>query len=104
MATKTKSVKTKAVRTKAGKTKTAKTEKKIKKGYVKCPDCGGQYEAGALHYMFCPARTCSECGTTFGYVLPIWDSRVTPPERRCDDCTQEALDADEVEEDEAEDA
>lgn len=71
---------------------------KNKPAKVKCPDCGGTYIAGAPHTMFCPAHTCTECGSSFGYVLPIWDSRVKPPERRCEECTAEGLDAAEDEE------
>jgi DNA-directed RNA polymerase subunit RPC12/RpoP len=68
---------------------------KLKKGYMRCPDCNKQYKIGAPHTMFCEAHTCSECGTSFKYALPIWDSRVTPPERRCEDCTLDSLDSEE---------
>ncbi len=38
---------------------------KIKKGFTFCVDCSGQYKIGAPHYMFCGAKTCEDCGTTF---------------------------------------
>ena len=36
---------------------------------ILCPDCGGRYKAGAPHYMFCPAKNCTECGTTYSVVI-----------------------------------
>jgi DNA replicative helicase MCM subunit Mcm2 (Cdc46/Mcm family) len=78
-----------------GKRLTSKAKTKAKEVKVKCKDCGATFVAGAMHYMFCPARTCSECGTTFSYALPVYDSRVTPVIRLCEDCTQEALDREE---------
>ena len=44
-------------------------EKKLKPGYTKCPDCGGQYKIGMPHTMFCEAHTCENCGTSFGQVV-----------------------------------
>jgi len=62
---------------------------------VKCKDCGRSYQAGAMHSMFCPARTCDECGSTFSFVIPVYDSRVKPPIRLCDNCLNDRLDAEE---------
>ncbi len=62
---------------------------KAKAERIKCPDCGNTYSAGAPHYMFCSARHCDECDSNFSYVLDIYDSRYTPPTRRCDACMQE---------------
>ena len=65
---------------------------------VKCSDCGSEFAEGAPHRMFCDARTCRVCGTTFGYVLPVYDSRPEAlddagrPERRCDRCIEEGND------------
>lgn len=64
---------------------------------LKCADCGLSYKAGAPHNMFCHAKTCDECGTTFSYALPVYDSRVKPVIRLCDTCLNERLDADENE-------
>ena len=64
---------------------------------VRCKDCGRKYQAGAPHTMFCPAHTCNECGTSFGYVLPPYDSRTKPITRLCDNCLNERLDAEEAE-------
>jgi hypothetical protein len=36
---------------------------------VKCRDCGFEYEAGAPHEMFCEVKTCTECGTTYTFVI-----------------------------------
>jgi hypothetical protein len=75
-------------------------KKRTKKQVVpttKCSDCGLTYVVGAPHYMFCEARTCSECGTTKGSVIPVYDSRVKPPTRLCYDCLNEQLDRDEAE-------
>ncbi len=57
----------------------------------KCPDCGKNYTAGAPHKMFCEARTCSFCGSSFGHVLCIYDSREKPPLRKCDRCMDEEI-------------
>ena len=60
-----------------------------------CKDCQRTYRAGAPHSMFCPAHTCRNCGSTFSYVLPIYDSRPEAldeeslPERRCDRCLED---------------
>jgi hypothetical protein len=76
------------------------TEAKVKKPLkIKCPDCKRSYQAGAPHNAFCPVKTCSECGTSFGYVIPVYDSRVKPPIRLCDTCLNERLDAEEGEND-----
>lgn len=74
-----------------------KATKKIKKGYTTCPDCQGQYKIGMPHSAFCPTHVCSECGDSYGYALPVWDSRENPPIRLCDNCTQDRLDAEEDE-------
>ncbi len=55
---------------------------------VKCKDCGAEYREDAPHYMFCPAHTCDFCGTSFHYVVQIYDSRETPPQRKCDRCME----------------
>lgn len=50
---------------------------------VKCPDCGFRYTAGAPHEMFCQAKTCVRCGTTFRDASELHgmeDGKV------CDDC------------------
>ena len=66
---------------------------------VKCPNCGREYRAGAPHRMFCPATHCRNCGTNFGYVLPVYDSRPEAldedglPERRCEKCLDEVEDS-----------
>lgn len=44
-------------------------KKKLKKGYVICNDCGRDYKEGSPHAMFCPAHTCDECGSSYGYVV-----------------------------------
>jgi len=49
-----------------------------------CPDCGVNFERGAPHFMFCLARTCDECGTTFGAAL----RRTEDGRRLCDDCAE----------------
>lgn len=72
----------------------AKKEKKPKKGYTFCKDCGKEYMIGAPHHAFCEAKTCSECGTTYSYVIPVYDSRVKPPVRKCEECLGEELDRD----------
>lgn len=49
---------------------------------VKCPDCGATYAQGAPHYMFCEAKTCENCGTTYS-------ETIEPDEngnRICNDC------------------
>jgi len=62
---------------------------------VTCKDCGREYAANAPHFMFCTARTCRNCDTTFGYVLTVYDSRPEAldedglPDRRCDRCLEE---------------
>ncbi len=40
-----------------------------RKDLIKCHDCGMRYEPGAPHQMFCAARTCDGCGTTYGQVI-----------------------------------
>ena len=71
-----------------------KKTKKQKIKRVKCSDCNAEYQLGAPHGMFCHAKTCTECGTTFGYVLPIYDSRpeaydsVGNPSRLCEECQE----------------
>jgi hypothetical protein len=63
--------------------KKAKIEKiKIKRGFIACPDCGGQYKIGVPHYMFCQAKTCEECHTTFTVLIPKDDKG----HRVCDNC------------------
>lgn len=74
-----------------------KKAKFAKKDTVKCPDCGRSYKIGAPHMMFCPAHTCDECGGSRNDVIPVYDSRVKPPIRLCDDCLNERLDAEEEE-------
>jgi len=55
---------------------------------VRCPDCGGKYLAGAPHQMFCQAKTCSVCSTTYHYVIePNKDG-----ERICDKCQERESD------------
>ena len=72
---------------------------------MKCRDCGAEYDAGAPHNAFCPAKTCTECGASFGYVLPVYDSRPEAkdeegnPPRLCDECLNPD-DADDEEDDE----
>jgi hypothetical protein len=46
-----------------------KTKTKAKRGYRVCADCGGQFKDGAPHQMFCPAKSCEDCGTTFSEVI-----------------------------------
>jgi hypothetical protein len=57
---------------------------------VRCDDCGGTYVAGAPHYMFCPVKMCSECGTTVSYILPVEDEDDLDvdgnPIRLCEEC------------------
>ena len=71
-------------------------KKKPKPVMTKCKDCGCNYAVGAPHNMFCPAKTCRECDSTFSYVIPVYDSRPEAldedglPERRCDRCLDEA--------------
>lgn len=71
------------------------------KDTVTCPDCGAEYDRGAMHNMFCKAKACSECGTSFGYKLPVYDSRPESadedgdPIRLCEECLEERLDQDE---------
>jgi hypothetical protein len=68
---------------------------------VTCKDCGVEYEAGAAHNMFCSSKTCTECGTTYGYVISVYDSRPEAkdddgnPPRLCDDCLSERMDIEE---------
>lgn len=71
----------------------APAKKKLPK--IKCPNCGKTYTLGQPHRMFCPACTCDECGTTFGYPLPVYDSRVTPVLRKCDRCLEREMDSEE---------
>ena len=85
---------------KSKRTKPARPEPKKKPERVKCPDCGLSYQLGQPHTMFCAAHTCSECGTSFSHVVPIYDSREKPPIRLCDGCLTERLDADEEEDEE----
>ena len=71
--------------------------KKKHEPMVKCGDCGRKYQRGALHNAFCSAKTCRMCMSTYGHVLPIYDSRPEAledgePERRCDNCINEELD------------
>ena len=47
----------------------AKKKTKINKGFTVCADCGAQHKIGAPPYMFCPAKTCEDCDTTFGEVI-----------------------------------
>lgn len=82
-------------RAREGKPMKKKQSVKKKSLKVKCSDCGAMYTAGAQHAMFCPAHTCSECGSSFSYSLPIYDSREKPPIRLCDNCLNERLDAEE---------
>lgn len=73
------------------------------KDTIHCDDCGGDYMAGAPHYMFCPAKMCTECGTSFSYTIPVYDSRTVDedgnpaPRRLCHRCLAEDLDEDEEE-------
>jgi hypothetical protein len=57
---------------------------------IACTDCGGEYKAGQPHYMFCPAKTCSECGTTYRHVIEVVEDHEPDedglPYRLCDDC------------------
>lgn len=63
---------------------------------VECPDCGQRYDPVTdAHSMFCLARTCDGCGTTFAYVLPTTGGTievedvgktVSHEERLCDHC------------------
>ena len=77
----------------------AKLEKSQVKTQVICPDCKCEYTAGAPHGMFCSARTCRNCGTTFSYTIPVYDSRPEAldedglPERRCDKCLEDSPNA-----------
>lgn len=48
----------------------------------------------SIHRMFCEAKTCTECGATRGYVLPVYDSTTDPPERRCETCLEEDYEED----------
>lgn len=70
-----------------------------KSGLAKCPDCGVEYTAGAPHVMFCPAHTCNECGSSFSYALPVYDSRPEScdedgnPMRLCEQCLAEVAEA-----------
>ncbi len=75
-----------------------KKVKQPKKGYTICKDCGNEYRIGAPHNVFCAAKTCSECGTTYSYVVPVYDSRVEPSIRKCMGCLADELDAEEAEE------
>lgn len=51
---------------------------------VRCPDCGGKYAAGAPHFMFCPVKMCSVCGTTYQNIIePNADG-----ERICERCQE----------------
>jgi len=78
-----------------------KKVKEPKKGYTICKDCGKEYMIGAPHNAFCSAKTCNECGTTYSYVIPVYDSRVDPPIRKCVECLEEEAEAEgEYEEDE----
>lgn len=70
---------------------------------IKCPDCGNSYDQGAPHKKFCPAKTCTRCGTTVDEVLEL----DADDQRLCDDCifdtdTDPGLDEEE-DEDEDED-
>lgn len=69
--------------------KKAKAPKKTDCDKQKCPDCGAMFKVGAPHAMFCPARTCDFCGTSFGHVLDVYDSRTNPPQRKCDRCIED---------------
>ncbi len=55
---------------------------------TKCKDCGKPYTIGAPHDMFCESKTCSFCGSSYGYIIPVYDSRTKPPERKCDRCME----------------
>lgn len=63
---------------------------------VTCKDCGNEYEAGAPHMAFCPAKTCSLCGTTGSEVLePVIYSELDEnedPYRLCSECEDESED------------
>jgi hypothetical protein len=74
-----------------------------KKDLIHCNDCNGDYVPGAPHYMFCAAKMCTDCGCTFSYNIPIYDSRTVDedgepaPRRLCHECLEHALDEDEEE-------
>lgn len=75
-----------------------KAKKKTSKiEILTCPDCTRTYTQGAPHRMFCAARTCRNCGTTYGHILPVYDSRPDAldeegqPERLCDNCLEELM-------------
>jgi len=65
-----------------------KKVKKLKKGYVLCPDCGNSYEAGMPHMAFCKAHTCDICESSYGYVVGIQDRKDTGKTRVCNDCVE----------------
>lgn len=46
---------------------------KVAKPVTRCADCGanGPKMDLAKHAMFCPAKTCSECGDTLRFVIPV---------------------------------
>lgn len=61
---------------------------------VQCPDCGDTYTAGAPHGMFCIARTCNVCGTTYGFVIRETGNTIDvggepTPERICQSCIED---------------
>jgi hypothetical protein len=75
--------------------KAKKKEKELRVEYVKCPDCSTEYDSKAPHEMFCSAKMCSTCHTTFGYVLPVTGTDDDGNEERtCEEC----MDDDEEEE------
>ena len=65
----------------------AKKKPKGKKGFTVCADCGGQYKIGAPHYMFCPAKSCEECGTTFSHII----EKGGEGRRLCENCDDATL-------------
>ena len=59
-----------------------KKSKKTEPGFNECVDCGAQHKIEAPHHMFCEARTCGVCGTTYGYAIePNSDGQ-----RECEAC------------------
>jgi hypothetical protein len=61
----------------------AKKAPKVKKGFTKCPDCKAVYKTGGAHYMFCNAKTCDACGTTYPAVIEKVHGK-----RTCERCLQ----------------
>lgn len=55
-----------------------------------CPDCGMQYDPAQPHYMFCSAKTCERCGTTYDHILDTTEQG----EQVCEDCWDEDLSSD----------